>query len=390
MHFCDDQIYDREKDLLEADFQTYYNCLMRPNARSVLGAIKRIEKFEINLIATGHGPLLKHHISDWVGRYQTWSQEQTSADTLVAIFFTQDYGQSEHLATMISQGLTKTDVVTELVDMNNADPHEVRELINQSKGVVIGMPPQSSPINQTILSTILAAINGKQAVGLFESGGGEDEPIFPLRNKLQEIGAIEAFPPLLVKDNSHQSLDLIADEAGTDLGQWLSREKTIKQIKSINNDLEKALGRISTGLYLITSQKADLSSAMVASWVTQASLNPLGVAIAVAKDRAMVSFLQPSDTFVLNVLAEDNYQKLMKHFLKRFSPGANRFEGIKTYTANNGSPILADALAYIECQVTSRLDCGDHWVVYCTVNTGRVARLDTLTAVHHRKVGNHY
>jgi flavorubredoxin len=55
------------------------------------------------------------------------------------------------------------------------------------------MPPQSSPINQTILSTILASINGKQAVGLFESGGGEDEPIFPLRNKLQEIGAIRSF-----------------------------------------------------------------------------------------------------------------------------------------------------------------------------------------------------
>jgi len=66
----------------------------------------------------------------------------------VAVFFTQDYGQSEHLATMISQGLTKTDVVTELVDMNNADPHEVRELINQSKGVVIGMPPQSSPLTR--------------------------------------------------------------------------------------------------------------------------------------------------------------------------------------------------------------------------------------------------
>ncbi len=36
---------------------------------------------------------------------------------------------------------------------------------------------------------------------------------------------------------------------------------------------KRALGRISTGLYLITSQKADLSSAMIASWVTQASLN---------------------------------------------------------------------------------------------------------------------
>jgi flavorubredoxin/flavin reductase (DIM6/NTAB) family NADH-FMN oxidoreductase RutF len=390
MHFCDDQTYDREKDWLEADFQTYYDCLMRPNARSVLGAIKRIEKFDIALIATGHGPLLKHYISHWIDRYQTWSQEQTSADTLVAVFFTQDYGQSEHLASIISQGLTKTGVVVELVDLNNAAPQEVRELINQSRGVVIGMPPQSSALGQTILSTILASVHSKQAVGLFESGGGEDEPIFPLRNKFQEIGVSEAFPPLLVKETPNQSLDLIADEAGIDLGQLLNRERTIKQIKSINNELERALGRLSNGLYLITAQKADLSSAMLASWVTQASLNPFGVAISVAKDRAMVSFLQPTDTFVLNVLAEDNYQGLMKHFLKRFPPGANRFEGVKTYTANNGSPILADALAYLECEVTSRMDCGDHWVVYCTVHTGRVARLDTLTAVHHRKVGNHY
>lgn len=129
---------------------------------------------------------------------------------------------------------------------------------------------------------------------------------------------------------------------------------------------------------------------MFASWVTQASLNPLGVAIAVSKDRAIESLMHVGDRFVLNVLEEGNYQGLMKHFLKRFPPGGDRFAGIKTYPANNGSPILAEALAYMECEITSRIDCGDHWIIYSTVQTGRVAKVNALTAVHHRKIGNHY
>jgi flavorubredoxin/flavin reductase (DIM6/NTAB) family NADH-FMN oxidoreductase RutF len=390
LHFCDDHTFDEEKDLLQEDFRLYYDCLMRPNARSVLGAIKRIEPLPVQTIATGHGPLLRNYIPHWVGQYETWSHEQTDADTLVAVFFAGDYGYSEQLANIIGQGLSKTGVAVELVDFNTAEPQEVRELVDQAKGIVIGMPPQSGNVARTILSTILAAVHGKQAIGLFESGGGEDEPIFPLRNKLQEIGIIEAFPPILVKEPPAGSIEIIADEAGTDLGQWLTREKSIKQIKAIDNDLEKALGRISGGLYLITARKGELSSAMMASWVTRASSRPLGVAIAVAKERAMVSFLQVGEPFVLNVLAEDNYHGLMKHFLKRFPPGADRFAGIKTYDATNGSPILADALAYMECEVTSRMDCGDHWIVYCTVSAGRVARADASTAVHHRKVGNHY
>jgi flavin reductase (DIM6/NTAB) family NADH-FMN oxidoreductase RutF len=90
------------------------------------------------------------------------------------------------------------------------------------------------------------------------------------------------------------------------------------------------------------------------------------------------------------VLQEGHYQPLMRHFLKRFPPGADRFAGIKTYPAANGSPILADALAYLECRVVSRLETSDHWVVYSTLEAGRVSSPEGLTAIHHRKVGNHY
>jgi flavin reductase (DIM6/NTAB) family NADH-FMN oxidoreductase RutF len=59
--------------------------------------------------------------------------------------------------------------------------------------------------------------------------------------------------------------------------------------------------------------------------VEQASFKPLGITIAVAKDRAIESLMQVGDTFVLNCLEEGNFAPLMKHFLKRFPPGGTAF-----------------------------------------------------------------
>lgn len=390
MHYCDDYIYDEEPELLQADFKYYYDCLMGPNARSVLAALKRIDKLEINTIATGHGPLLKHHIPQWMNDYDQWSKEQAKTDNLVVIFYDENYGYAEEIARKIAQGLQKTEVNIDLIDLSTTDPHETRQLAYEAKGLVLGMPSQSDNHGQIIVNTILAVAHPKQAIGLFESGGGEDEPIYPLRNKLQEIGVSEGFPPILVKTAPTPNTEKMAEEAGTDLGQWITRDRSIKNLKNIDSGLEKALGRISNGLYLITANKGEIAGSMLASWVIQASLEPLGVAIAVSKDRAIESLLHPGDRFVLNVLEEGNAQGLMKHFLKRFAPGADRFAGIKTYPAQNGSQILANALAYLECEVSSRTDCGDHWMIYSTVQRGRVSKVDGLTAVHHRKVGTHY
>lgn len=394
MHYCDDHTYDEDLELLEADYKTYYDCLMGPNARSVLAALKRMGDLgQIETIATGHGPLLRYNVEELVGRYRTWSQDQAKAETYVALFYTPEYGHSEPLAQAIAHGITKTGVGVELIDLRAVDSHEVTELVSNAAGVVIGMPPQGAPyssVARAAIATALAAVNPKQAFGLFESGGGDDESVYLLRNQIQALGVRELFPPVLIKETPNNATFQLCDEAGTDLGQWLTRDRTVKQMKSLDNDLDKALGRLSGGLYIITAKKNEISSAMLASWVAQASFEPLGFTIAVAKDRAIESFMHVGDRFVLNVLEEDNYQTLMKHFLKRFAPGADRFADVKTYPATNGSPILADALAYLECEVVSRMECSDHWIVYSTVDAGRLSKQDALTAVHHRKVGNHY
>jgi flavorubredoxin/flavin reductase (DIM6/NTAB) family NADH-FMN oxidoreductase RutF len=394
MHYCSDHTYDENLSDIEADFRFYYECLMAPNARSVVNAMKRMAKLPaINLIATGHGPLLLHNLEELTSRYDRWSKEKTKAEKTVAVFYTSDYGYSDRLSQAIAHGITKTGIAVEMMDLRSTDPQEVRELVEMASALIIGAPPQSGEVGketEAAISTILVAANNKQAIGLYESGGGDDRSIYPLRNQFQELGLKEAFPAILIKQAPTEATYQVCEEAGTDMGQLLGLKDAIKQMKSLDNDLDRALGRLSGGLYIITAQKGEVKSAMLASWVTQASFKPLGVTIAVAKDRAIESLMHVGDTFVLNILSEDNYQTLMRHFLKRFVPGADRFEGVKTQTATNGSPILTDALAYLECEVASRMELSDHWLVYSTIDIGRVSNPDALKAVHHRKVGNHY
>jgi flavorubredoxin/flavin reductase (DIM6/NTAB) family NADH-FMN oxidoreductase RutF len=393
MHYCSDSTFDEDLKTIEADFRYYYDCLMGPNARSVLSAMKRMGELpSIKMIATGHGPLLYHNVAELTGRYRTWSQKQTKPETTVGIFYISEYGYSDRLAQSIANGIAKTGVAVEIVDLGaEVDLQELRELVSRCTGLVVGLPPASASANiQAALSTVLGSTKEKQAIGVFETGGGDDEPIDPLLSKFRNLGLTEVFPAIRIKQTPSETIYKQCEEAGTDLGQWLTRDRSIKAMKSLGADLDKALGRISGGLYIITAKKGDVQSAMLASWVSQASFKPLGFSIAVAKDRAIESLMQVGDRFVLNVLEEGNYQILMKHFLKRFAPGADRFEGVRTQAAENGAPILTDALAYMECEVISRMDCGDHWAVFSTVYAGRVSKPEALTAVHHRKVGNHY
>lgn len=394
MHYCSDDLYDEQLSAIEPDYRFYYECLMGPNARSVLAAMKRMEPLgNINLVANGHGPLLKHNVTELLTRYRDWSQAQTKAEKTVAVFYISDYGYSDRLCQSIAKGITKTGLAVETLDLKSADPQEVKELASSAVGIVIGTPPVSGINTQEItgnLGTILASVNPKQYIGMFESQGGDDESILPLFNKFREVGLTKAFDPIRSTETPNESLYQRCEEAGTDMGQLLTQEVKVKQRKSLDTDLDKAIGRISGGLYIITTKKGDRSGAMVASWVTQASFDPPGFTVAVAKDRAIESLMQVGDQFILNILEEGNYQTLMKHFLKRFGPGEDRFAGVNTHTANNGSPILADALAYLECEVASRMECADHWIVYNKVTDGRVSKPDSLTAVHHRKVGNYY
>lgn len=81
----------------------------------------------------------------------------------------------------------------------------------------------------------------------------------------------------------------------------------------------------------------------------------------------------------------------MKALTKSFQPGQDRLEGLDTMESpTTGCKVLKDANSYVECSVKSRMEAGDHWLIYAEVLDGKVLVEEVPTAVHHRKVGNHY
>ena len=142
LHYCSDDLYDEDLAAISPDFRFYYECLMAPNARSVLSAMKRMDNLpEITTVATGHGPLLRHNVAELTDRYRRWSQEKSQSETMVAVFYMSDYGYSDRLSQAIARGITKTGVAVEMMDLRAADPQEVNELVSRARGIVIGMPP---------------------------------------------------------------------------------------------------------------------------------------------------------------------------------------------------------------------------------------------------------
>ena len=242
MHYCSESNFDEDLSAISKDYRFYYDCLMAPNARSVLGAMKRMDKLgEITTVANGHGPILRYNVQELLDRYQKWSKAQTKAEKTVAVFYISDYGYSDRLSQAIAKGITKTEVAVEMVDLRSAENNEVHELVSRASGIVLGMPPLNSEDHQEIVAnigTVLAAAKEKQVVGMFESYGDDDEPIDPLLTKFNDVGLKRAFPAIRVKETPNESTYQLCEESGTDLGQLLTRDKMVKQMKSLDRSEE--------------------------------------------------------------------------------------------------------------------------------------------------------
>ncbi|MEB3263489.1 MAG: diflavin flavoprotein [Synechococcus sp.] len=398
LHYCSDDVFDVDPGAIAPDFRFYYDCLMGPNARSVLQALKRMDGLpEINTIAVGHGPLLRHHLGLWVGDYRDWSSQRSSGEAYAAVCYVSQYGFCDRLSQAIARGIGKAEAQVQLVDLRATDAQELSALVGEASAVVVPTwPAQPDPELQSSIGTLLAALQPKQWVAVYDAYGGNDDPIDTVAAQLRSLGQKSAFEPLRIRQVPAADDYQRCEEAGTDLGQLLTRARTIAAMKSLDGDLDKALGRLSGGLYVVTARQEDpeggsRSGAMVASWVSQASFEPPGLTVAVAKDRAIEALMQVGDRFVLNILREDNHQGLLRHFLRRFPPGADRFAGVNVLEGvAQGGPVLGDALAYLGCRVCQRMEGPDHWIIYAEVEQGNVSDTGAATAVHHRKVGNHY
>ena len=137
--------------------------------------------------------------------------------------------------------------------------------------------------------------------------------------------------------------------------------------------LAQALGRIPTGLYVVTTLAGGRPLGFVGSLLMQVGFEPPSVCIAIAKSREHLAAIRAHGRFAVSVL-DDASQGLMGAFFKRHEPGRSPFDGLEHRPSPAGLPLLGGALAWIECRVSGEHPTGDHVVVFGTVEHGECLR----------------
>lgn len=137
------------------------------------------------------------------------------------------------------------------------------------------------------------------------------------------------------------------------------------------NEIAELFRRLTLGVYVVGVAQDERRDAFTAAWVMQAAFDPLSLALSINQLNASYSLLHESGAFTVNVLKQGQLE-LARRFGTQSGRERDKLEGVRWHPGRSGAPILDEALAYFECELTGSINAGDHEVVIGRVTDGRI------------------
>jgi flavin reductase (DIM6/NTAB) family NADH-FMN oxidoreductase RutF len=125
-------------------------------------------------------------------------------------------------------------------------------------------------------------------------------------------------------------------------------------------DASTTLSYLDRELWLVTSAKGGSRGGLVATFVLGISLVPElpRVCLGLAQHHHTRGLIEASDAFALHLIGERHLDWVWRFGLVSGRDG-DKFIGLASQAGQTGSPILQDALAWMDCRVETRCDIGD-------------------------------
>jgi flavin reductase (DIM6/NTAB) family NADH-FMN oxidoreductase RutF len=141
------------------------------------------------------------------------------------------------------------------------------------------------------------------------------------------------------------------------------------QFSDAGRALRSALGRFSTGVAIVTTLAPDARhTGVTVNSFTSVSLEPPLVLFSLARRAYIYDVFARARVFTVNVLSQK--QKLVSNRFTR--PGSLVWDDIVHHVGANGCAVLADSLAWFECERHVQYEGGDHGIF-----VGRVSAFGT-------------
>lgn len=121
----------------------------------------------------------------------------------------------------------------------------------------------------------------------------------------------------------------------------------------------RILWTMPSGLYVIGSRSDDRRNGMTLNWITQLGFEPKQIGISVEKTALTNELIRDGHAFSVNMISRDD-RDMVRKFTKPVTVEGSQMNGYPFHDGVTGAPILDDALAYLDCRVSSNVDMGDH------------------------------
>ncbi len=142
----------------------------------------------------------------------------------------------------------------------------------------------------------------------------------------------------------------------------------------------------SCGVTVVTTADSQQRMGMTASSFTSISLEPPLILVCMHKQAGTTKLIEQTGVFAVSILGahQENLSAQFAGFTQ-LPEGQDRFYNVETASAKTGSPILTDAIAWLDCKVFGMHDGSTHQIfVGEVIATGRKDDPVTPLVYHNR------
>ena len=121
----------------------------------------------------------------------------------------------------------------------------------------------------------------------------------------------------------------------------------------------EAMSRWATGVAVVTCEEAGERVGLTVSSFTAVSLDPPLVLFCIDRRAESLALLGRASGFAVSLLGHEQ-QETARQMAQR---GTDKFTGVDTLPSTTGHPLIAGALAHLECRTDRLIEAGDHLIL---------------------------
>jgi flavin reductase (DIM6/NTAB) family NADH-FMN oxidoreductase RutF len=146
---------------------------------------------------------------------------------------------------------------------------------------------------------------------------------------------------------------------------------------AVGEDFRSAMRHLASGVSVITTGQGEQRTGMTATSVSSLSMEPPSLIVCIDRTSTTLRAMRENRTFGVNFLTS-RHRDVANRFAGRDGiSGAARYHGSEWITLVTGAPLLADALAAIDCTIDTIMEWSTHAVV-----VGRVEAIHQPGGAH--------